>query len=45
MIQGVSAVDGKDPQAVAQAIAQADIMATAVGVNVMKHIAPLIARA
>ena len=44
MIQGVSAVDGRDPQAVAQAIDQADIMATAVGVNVMKYIAPVIAQ-
>ena len=44
IIDNVTAVDGRDPQAVAQAIDQADIMATAVGVNVMKFIAPVIAQ-
>ncbi len=39
-VKNVSAVDGKKPEAVAQAIAQADIMATAVGVNVLKFIIP-----
>ena len=39
----VSAVDGKDGAAVAEAIANADIMATAVGVNVLKFIIPNIA--
>ena len=39
-IKNVSAVDGKDPKAVAEAIATADIMATAVGVNVLKFIIP-----
>lgn len=43
MVEHVSAVDGKDPEAVAKAIAEADIMATAVGVNVLKFIAPNIA--
>ena len=39
-VKNVSAVDGKDPVAVAEAIAEADIMATAVGVNVLKFIIP-----
>ena len=39
-VKNVSAVDGKDPKAVAEAIASADIMATAVGVNVLKFIIP-----
>ena len=39
-VNNVSAVDGKDPVAVAEAIAEADIMATAVGVNVLKFIIP-----
>ena len=39
-VKNVSAVDGKDPAAVAEAIAEADIMATAVGVNVLKFIIP-----
>jgi len=39
-VKNVSAVDGKDPVAVAEAIAAADIMATAVGVNVLKFIIP-----
>lgn len=39
-ITGVDAVSGDDSAAVAQAIADADIMATAVGVNVLKFIIP-----
>ena len=39
-VQNVSAVNGNDGNAVAEAIAQADIMATAVGVNVLKFIIP-----
>ena len=39
-VNNVSAVDGKDPIAIAEAIAGADIMATAVGVNVLKYIIP-----
>ena len=39
-VKNVSAVDGKDANAVAEAIAEADIMATAVGVNVLKFIIP-----
>lgn len=37
-IQNVRAVNGKDAAAVAAAIATADLMATAVGVNVLPHI-------
>ena len=43
LVDNVSAVDGKDSNAVAEAIANADIMATAVGVNVLKFIVPNIA--
>ncbi len=39
-VQNVSAVNGNDGNAVAEAIANADIMATAVGVNVLKFIIP-----
>lgn len=39
-VKNVSAVDGKVSEAVAEAIAEADIMATAVGVNVLKFIIP-----
>ncbi len=39
-VEHVSAVNGNDTQAVAQQIAHADIMATAVGVNVLKFIVP-----
>ncbi len=42
-VQNVCAVDGKDPAAVAESIANTDIMATAVGVNVLKFIIPNIA--
>lgn len=42
-VENVSAVNGRDPYAVAEAIAGADIMATAVGVNVLKFIVPNIA--
>ena len=38
MVKNVSCVDGKDPEAIADAIAQADVMATAVGVNILKFI-------
>ncbi len=37
-VRNVSAVNGNDQMAVAQAIADADIMATAVGVNILKFI-------
>lgn len=39
-VTNVSAVDGKDPDAVAEAIAGADIMATAVGARILKFIVP-----
>ena len=39
-IRNVSAVDGNDMEAAADAIAGCDIMATAVGVNVLKFIIP-----
>ena len=38
MVKNVSCVDGKDPEAIADAIAEADVMATAVGVNILKFI-------
>ena len=44
IIKNVSAVNGRDEEAVAETIANADIMATAVGVNVLKFIAPVIAK-
>ncbi len=37
-VENVCAVNGNDQEAVANAIAQADIMATAVGVNILKFI-------
>jgi mannitol-1-phosphate 5-dehydrogenase len=39
-VTNVSAVDGKNPDAVAEAIACADIMATAVGARILKYIVP-----
>ena len=42
-VRNVSAVDGKNADAVADAIASADILATAVGVNVLRFIVPNIA--
>ena len=39
-IENVTAVDGKNPDAVATAIAECDIMATAVGVRVLPWIVP-----
>ena len=44
LVKNVSCVDGKDPEAVATAIAEADLMATAVGVNVLKFIIKNIAQ-
>ena len=40
IIERVTAIDGNDTDAVAEAIASADIMATAVGVNILKFIVP-----
>lgn len=42
-VKNVSGIDGKNTDAIADAIAEADVMATAVGVNVLKWIAPNIA--
>ncbi len=42
-VTNVSAVDGKNADLVAETIASADILATAVGVNVLKFIVPNIA--
>ncbi|KAF9111874.1 hypothetical protein BGX30_007436 [Mortierella sp. GBA39] len=42
-VEGVNAIDGRDPAAVAEAVASADMVTTAVGVNILKHIAPGIA--
>ena len=39
-VENVCAIDGNDTASVAQAIADADIMATAVGVNILKFIIP-----
>ena len=43
LVEHVDAIDGTDSEAVAQAIAGADVMATAVGANILKFIAPNIA--
>jgi len=43
-IEGVTAIDGRNAEEAASAIADADIMATAVGVRVLPFIAPVIAR-
>lgn len=40
LVENVNAVNGNDVNAVAESIASADIMATAVGVNVLKFIIP-----
>lgn len=42
-IEHVSGIDGKDPEAIATAIAKASVMATAIGVNVLPYIAKPIA--
>ena len=39
LVTGVHGVNGRDNEAIAEAIAAADIMATAVGVNILKFIA------
>ena len=43
-IQHVKAADGKDEQAVCEAIASADLMATALGANILPKVAPLVAK-
>ncbi|MCL2665036.1 MAG: mannitol dehydrogenase [Defluviitaleaceae bacterium] len=42
-VSGVSAVDGKNAESAADIISKADCMATAVGVNILPRIAPVIA--
>ena len=44
-VENVDAINGRDNDAVIAAIASADIMATALGVNVLPFVAPLRARA
>ena len=39
LVTNVKGVDGRDNAAIAEAIASADVMATAVGVNILKFIA------
>lgn len=43
-VTGVTAIDGSDADAVAAAVAEADLVTTAVGVNILRHIASGIAR-
>ena len=43
LITNVSAIDGRDGEAVAQAISSCDLMATAVGARILPRVAPLIA--
>lgn len=43
-VTGVTAIDGTDLNAVAAAVAKADLVTTAVGVNILKFIAPGIAQ-
>lgn len=43
-VTGVSAIDGTDLDLVASVVAEADLVTTAVGVNILKHIAAGIAR-
>ncbi|CAI6078528.1 Mannitol-1-phosphate 5-dehydrogenase [Paenibacillus sp. JJ-100] len=42
-VSGVTAIDGRELQTVADTVAEADLITTAVGVAVLKHIAPGIA--
>lgn len=44
-VTNVRAVNGRDEEAVVEEIATADIMATALGANVLRFVAPLIAKA
>jgi len=44
LVEGVRAVDASDAEAAAREIADASVMATAVGVRVLPHIAPTLAR-
>ena len=44
-VENIDAVNGRDEEAVINAIADCDIMATALGVNILPFVAPLIAKA
>lgn len=44
-VENVNAVNGKDEAAVVKIISNCDIMATALGVNILPFVAPLLARA
>jgi mannitol-1-phosphate 5-dehydrogenase len=44
IVQGVSAIDGKEKDRVAQAVAEADLVTTAVGVTILQFIAESIAK-
>lgn len=44
-VENVSAVNGRDEAAVVKTIAECDIMATALGVNILPFVAPLLAKA
>jgi len=44
IVTNVTAIDGKNVDEVASAVATADLVTTAVGVNILKHIAPGIAK-
>ncbi|KEO84126.1 mannitol-1-phosphate 5-dehydrogenase [Tumebacillus flagellatus] len=43
-IRNVTAINGNDHESVIEAIASADLVTTAIGVNILKHIAPVIAQ-
>ncbi len=44
-VRNIDAIDGRDLDQAARALAEADIASTAVGLNAMPHIIPLLARA
>ena len=44
-VENIKAVNGRDEQAVIDTIADTDIMATALGVNILPFVAPLLAKA
>ncbi|WP_110954694.1 mannitol-1-phosphate 5-dehydrogenase [Anaerosinus massiliensis] len=44
VVKNVKAIDGKNEEAVVKAIAEADLVTTAIGPNILKFIAPIIAK-
>ena len=44
-VKNVKAINGRDSEAVVEAIADCDILATALGVNILPFVAPLLAKA